>query len=39
MEAAIKIKYAIALYNFRVGLNYFYMGRAATISWIIAIFV
>ncbi|RLE08502.1 hypothetical protein DRZ78_00945 [Candidatus Aerophobetes bacterium] len=26
----------LTLYNFRVGLNYFYMGRAAAISWIIA---
>lgn len=29
----------LTLYNFRVGLNYFYMGRAAAISWIIAAIV
>jgi len=29
----------LTLYNFRVGLNYFYMGRAAAISWIIAVIV
>ena len=29
----------LTLYNFRVGLNYFYMGRAAAISWIIAIVI
>jgi len=29
----------LTLYNFRVGLNYFYMGRAAAISWMIAIVI
>jgi len=29
----------LTLYNFRVGLNYFYMGKAAAISWIIAAIV
>ncbi|HHF98153.1 MAG TPA: sugar ABC transporter permease [Candidatus Aerophobetes bacterium] len=29
----------LTLYNFRVGLNYFYMGKAAAISWIIAAMV
>jgi len=29
----------LSLYNFRVGLNYFYMGRAAALSWLIAVIV
>ncbi len=29
----------LSLYNFRIGLNYFYMGKAAALSWIIAILV
>jgi len=29
----------LTLYNFRVGLNYFYMGRASAISWIVAAIV
>lgn len=29
----------LSLYNFRIGLNYFYIGRAAALSWLIAIMV
>jgi len=29
----------LSLYNFRIGLNYFYMGKAAALSWIIVILV
>jgi multiple sugar transport system permease protein len=29
----------LSLYNFRVGLNYFYMGKAAALSWIIVVLV
>ena len=29
----------LSLYDFRVGLNYFYMGKAAALSWIIVIVV
>jgi multiple sugar transport system permease protein len=29
----------LSLYNFRVGLNYFYMGKAAALSWIIVVIV
>ena len=29
----------LSLYDFRVGLNYFYMGKAAALSWIIVILV
>ncbi len=29
----------LSLYGFRIGLNYFYMGKAAALSWIIVIMV
>ncbi len=29
----------LSLYDFRIGLNYFYMGKAAALSWIIVILV
>ena len=29
----------LTLYNFRVGLNYFDMGKASAISWVIAIII
>ena len=29
----------LSLYDFRIGLNYFHMGRAAALSWLIAIMV